>query len=243
MMTQRFDSVNLEYLSATAEADRYRPEDEQRVARYLAGIVILEELKTQLHQDFLHVDGALNLEQDPPAVKHVAATEGKTPFIHVFRNMVNRQIAPAGDVEGVWIPRRAYQPIEEQVVRQLPAGVALQGRLLGAAAVRFPYVLRPDGDPLDLPPIPAFQRLLRPGEEPFTPLRAQGSAAQDYCTVNVLQGVYGNENGQITDRIGLVWDERGVPLSINRQILARRAGNPLLVPAPAAVVERLASAL
>jgi hypothetical protein len=238
-----FERVRVNYLPNSSVMDRYDAADAARVLDYLPAIVQPDELERQLDPDFLHIDGAIALQHGgAPQVQHIAATESREQFIQVFRSMVNHQITPAGAIEGVWLPRRAYQHVEDQVERQLPYGVELRGRLLGAAAVRFPYVLRPDGMPLDLPPIPSFQQLLRPGEQPFTPLHATGNRNDDYNEVNVVQAVYGTDE-RITARIGLVWDDRAVPFAINRQILARRAGEPLFPPTPREVAENFAATL
>jgi hypothetical protein len=227
MTMQTFEGVRLSYLPGIPETEHYDPADEERVAAYLPAIVLPDSLEEQLHEDFVHIDGAVVLDpNETPRVQNVAATVGKQLFIHIFRDMVNDQIEPHGTIESTWLTRGSYAPLEEQVKAQLPASVNIPGRLLGAAAVRFPYVLRPGGTPLDLPKAPAFQRLLEPGEKPFEPLRARGNINDDFHTVNVLQAVYGNDQ-LITGRVGLVWDDaRAVPFSINRQIRARRASMP-----------------
>jgi hypothetical protein len=243
IMPARFEGITMGYAPGTLPAERYDVEREHRFGEYLLSIVQPDELERLLAEDFLHIDGALVLDDEqPPVVQHVSATEGKPSFIHIFREMVNRRIKPAGTVRGVWIPENDYAPIAAQVAEQLPSGIVMRGGLVAVGAVRLPYVLRPEnegGEPLDFPP--PFHHLLREGESPFEPIAATGNRDDDYHEVNVIQAVYGTETGHITGRVGLVWDDdRAVPLAVHRQVEARRAGTPLVAASPLRVAGHLA---
>jgi hypothetical protein len=250
-LAEQFAGVNIEYAPGTPDTERYDPVAEAQMYTYLGAIVVPDTLEEILDPNFLHADGALTFNRHgKPEVGKVAATQGKELFINVFRAMVNNTVAPAGTVTGTWIPADVYnRTLGVQVAEQLRVGSShidarvksMPGTLLGAAAVKFPYVLRPDGQPMDLPPIPAFTRLLKPDEQPFEPLVAEGNFAHDYHEINVIQAVYAAGN-LITGRVGLVWDGRSVPHAINDQILARRAGTPLVTETPLQIVQKLQAA-
>jgi hypothetical protein len=255
-LAERFEGVYIDYAPGTPAAEMYDPVAEDRIKTYLGAIVVPDTLQELLHTNFLHIDGALTFnDAGQPEVGPVAADKGKDRFIGVFRAMVNNTVAPAGPIQGVWIPADVYnRTLEVQVAEQLgegspyiaPDAASDPGVLLGAAAVRFPYVLRPGGQPMDLPPVPAFTRLLRPGEEPFGPVVAEGDPERDFHAVNVIQAVYtAAERGEdrVMARIGLVWDGRSVPHAIHDQIVARRAGNPLYPETPLQIVQKLQAAV
>jgi len=254
VLLDRFEDVRLEYPRRTPRNEHYDPVAEAEMYTYLGAIVLPDVLEEILAPNFLHIDGALTFEKGKPKVGPIAATQGKEPFINVFRAMVNNTVAPAGTVTGTWIPAAVYKrTLGVQVAEQLRAGSphidprakAEPGELLGAAAVKFPYVLRPGGQPMDLPKVPAFERLLLPGEEPFESLVAEGNLENDYHEINVIQAIYvasRQRDHRIIGRVGLVWDGRSVPHAINDQILARRAGHPLEADTPLQIVQKLQKA-
>ncbi|HKU18201.1 MAG TPA: hypothetical protein VJP80_02910 [Candidatus Saccharimonadales bacterium] len=223
-----FSGVHMEYADVPPEA-RYTGAQEAQFEQYLTALADPTELTRQLDQDFVRVDGVLVLRDgEPPVVQHVVAVPGREAFLG-FRAMVGRQTEPHGEIEGAWVPADDYEHIRRQVIAQLPEGInGLPGELIAAGAVSLPAVLRPPsegGVPLDLPP--PLHPLLEPGEQPFEPLVATGDPQRDYHEVHVVEAIFGDERSIIA-RVGLVWDdERAVPLAINQQITALRAGEPL----------------
>jgi hypothetical protein len=230
-----FERVDIRYAPGTHGSDRYRPGQERAFSAYLSSIVIPTEMQTRLRSDFVQVDGALHIRSGEPAtVADVMVNpSGRESFIHVFRNMVNQRVKPAPGipVTGVWIPEKHYRELETEVDLAMgDVGADIDGMLIGAAAVEFPYLLRPQsegGEPLDFPP-PFYEPLgINPGDEPFSPISATGNPSEDCHTVRVIQAVYGDGN-LVTGRVGLVWgalnDEtvRTVPEEIAREVLAHR---------------------
>ena len=193
-------------------------------------------MRTRLRDDFVQVDGALHITRDraASAANVMVNPAGRDAFIDVFRGMVNKRVKPAPGVPvtGVYIPERHFTSLENQVDTAMRArGVAsMQGNLVAAAAVEFPYLLRPrgeGGEPLDFPP-PFYEQLgIDPTDEPFQPIAASGKPNQDSHTVRVIQAVYG-DGQHVTGRIGLVWGEldddtvRTVPEEVAREIVAHR---------------------
>lgn len=241
---EAFTEIAITYAPWATEADRYSPEDERRCTEFLGAIVAdAEVLRPMLHEDFAHIDSALVFEGGQPVVRHVGAVVGRDPFVDGFRRMVNDNTEPDGGVYGTWVPAADYdRVIAPQVEAQLPEGVTLTGRLIGALAARFEYRLREDGV-LDLPP--ALHGLLAEGEEPFEPHHAHGPDAPrdlDNFSVNVVVGIYADENGNITARAGSVYDDpsgRAVPIAIHHQLSVREAGGIPASPAPVDVASRI----
>ena len=236
----------MEYVPGTPPNERYSAAQEEQFVEYVGSIVVLSELEDSLSPDFLHIDGALVFDsQDRPVVQNISAETGKRPFIDGFRAMIDRQAQADGEIQGTWLPEGDYASLEEEVLAQLPVGTQIQGNLVAAAAVTFPYRLREGGDPLELPPplqgqIEAREQLLR------TPITATGNAELDHHDVNAIQAVYADaETGLVTARVGLVWDDhRAVPFAIMRQTLERRGQLAAAhTDTPQRIVEKLTQAI
>lgn len=200
----------------------YGLEREGGFTRYLGGIVVASELEDMLHPNFVHVDGGLVFdEQGRPVVTNPSSpaaapgydpTTGKEEFINGFRRIVNELSVPDGVVEGTYIPEADYAAVDIQVQTFLKAHkITIMGKLLAVAAVSFPYRLRQEGRPLDIPP--PYQHLIEPDEPYFNQsLEATGDPALDGFAVEALQAVYfDEETGKITARVGHTTNDPRVP--------------------------------
>lgn len=231
--TEGFTDVSLRYPEGTTAEDMYDPARVERLGKYLGSIVVVDQLEETIAPDFVHVDGSIQFDDEgnfslenlttPTAAEMPEG--GKREFIDGFRNIVNARTEAAGGIEAVMIPEDDYAAVEQQVDDFLAErGTAIRGELVAAAAVKFPYQLRQEGGvPLDVPP--PFAHLIREGEEILNePLAPTGDPAQDSLDINVIQAVYADPaTGEITGRVGLVWDDDRVPaFAAMRQVLARR---------------------